>query len=81
MFRLMWLLTRTALAVTGWDLYATLAEQGQYLTYYRSVPPVACPNDGTLLLAGPPQEPGILYCPFDFWQYPRDYNADIHSGM
>ena len=81
MFRLVLLLARMTLAVMGWDLYSTLQEQGQYIEYYKSVPPVACPNDGTPLLQGPPQEPGILYCPFDFWQYPRDWDAATMSGM
>ena len=81
MFRLVLLLARMTLAVMGWDLYSTLQEQGQYIEYYKSVPPVACPHDGTPLLEGPPQEPGILYCPFDFWQYPRDYDPDTMGGM
>ena len=81
MFRLVLLLARMTLAVMGWDLYSTLQEQGQYIEYYKSVPPVACPNDGTPLLEGPPQEPGILYCPFDFWQYPRDYDPETMAGM
>lgn len=66
---------------TGWDLYSTLQQQAAYAEYYASVPPVACPNDGTPLLQGPPQEPTILYCPFDGWQYPRDYDHLSHSGM
>ena len=32
----------------------------------RVDPPVACPNDGTVLEADGP----ILYCPFDFWTWP-----------
>jgi hypothetical protein len=67
--------------VTGWDLYATLQEQAQYQAFYSTVPPVACPNDGTPLKQGPPSDPGILYCPFDFWQYPRDYDPTTMSGM
>ena len=35
----------------------------------KTVAPVACPNDGTPLVAG---EGGILHCPYDGWQYPRD---------
>ena len=69
------------MGVTGWDLYATLQQQAQEVEYYRSVPPVACPNDGTILLEGPPSEPGILFCPFDGWQYPRDYDVDSMAGM
>jgi hypothetical protein len=67
--------------VTGWDLWSTLAEQAQYADYYKTVPPVACPNDGEPLKLGPSQEPGVWYCPNDGWQYPRDWDPDIHSGM
>lgn len=36
----------------------------------RTTPPAACPNDGT-----PLQDvgDGRLHCPFDGWQYPRDW--------
>jgi hypothetical protein len=34
-----------------------------------SVPPQACPNDGTRLESGPR---GVLFCPFDGVQWPRD---------
>jgi hypothetical protein len=67
--------------VTGWDLYSTLQEQAGYIDYYKSQPPVACPNDGTPLVQGPPSEPGTLFCSHDGWQYPRDYDAEMHSGM
>jgi hypothetical protein len=64
-----------------WGLYNVLREQAEYAQYYRSQPPVACPNDGTPLLGGPPQEAAVLFCPFDGWQWPRDYDPAIHSGM
>lgn len=67
--------------VTGWDLYATLQEQAQYEAYYKGARPVACPNDGTPLKEGPPSQPGILFCSFDGWQYPRDWDAETMSGM
>ena len=67
--------------VTGWDLYSTLQEQAAYIEFYKSTPPVACPNDGTPLLSGPPSEPGILYCPHDFWMFPRDWDVETMSGM
>ncbi len=67
--------------VTGWDLYSTLVEQAEYVRYYKSVPPVACPNDGEPLRQGPSAEAGILYCPWDGWQYPRDWDPESHSGM
>jgi hypothetical protein len=69
------------MGVMGWDLYATLAEAAQYEDYYRTTLPVACPQCGEPLREGPPEEPGILFCRFDFWQYPRDYDPRTHSGM
>ena len=35
-------------------------------------PPIACPNDGTVLVPAPASTEASLYCPFDGWQYPRD---------
>lgn len=67
--------------VMGWDLYSTLVQQAEYQSYYRSQIPVACPNDGEPLKLGPPNTPGVRYCPLDGWQYPRDWDADAHSGM
>lgn len=67
--------------VTGWDLYSTLIQQSEYVSYYKSIPPVACPNDGEPLRQGPPHTPGVLYCPFDGWQYPRDYDVESMAGM
>ena len=52
--------------VTGWDLYSTLALQAEYLQYYASVPPVACPNDGEPLERDPR---GKLRCAYDGWVY------------
>jgi len=69
------------MGVTGWDLYSTLQEAAGYHDYYKSQPPTACPNDGTPLKEGPPSEPGVLFCPFDGWMYPRDYDPDTMSGM
>jgi hypothetical protein len=67
--------------VTGWDLYSTLAEQAAYIDYYRTVPPVACPNDGEPLRTGPQAKTGVLYCPFDGFQYPRDWDPNVHGGL
>ena len=67
--------------VTGWDLYSTLAQQGEYIDYYKSVPPVACPNDGEPLRVGPSAHSGVWYCPYDGWQYPRDWDPETQSGM
>jgi len=67
--------------VMGYDLLATLKLQSQYKQYYDTRPPVACPNDGTPLKPGPPGQPGILWCPFDAWTWPDDYDPEVHSGM
>lgn len=67
--------------VTGWDLYATLVEQAQYLDYYKQVPPVSCPFDGTPLLLGPTTQPGVLYCPNGDFYYPDDWDPESMSGM
>jgi hypothetical protein len=67
--------------VTGNDLLSTLRLQAEYIEYYRTIPPTSCPNDGEPLRGGPPSEPGILFCPFDGWQYPRDYDPNSMAGM
>lgn len=67
--------------VTGWDLYSTLALQAHYEEYYKTIPPMACPHDGEPLRLGPTNTPGILYCPWGDFQYPRDWDPEVHSGM
>ncbi len=67
--------------VMGYDLLSTLAEAAQYEDFYRSAPPTACPNDGEPLREGPPESPGVLWCIYDGWQYPRDWDPTAHSGM
>lgn len=69
------------LGVLGWDLYSTLIEQAAYVSYYKSQPPVACPRCGEPLRQGPPQDPAVLYCKFDGWQFPRDYDPETQAGM
>ena len=67
--------------MSWWQLDTALKERQEYAIYYRHQLPVACPNDGEPLRQGPPQTPNVLYCPFDGWTYPRDWDPDIHSGM
>lgn len=67
--------------VTGWDLYSTLALQAAYQDYYASIPPVACPFDGTPLRLGPPNQPGVWYCPNGDFLYPDDWDPSSMSGM
>lgn len=45
----------------------------QEFEYYANKPPVACPNDGEPLFPGPASQPGIWFCRYDGWQYPRDW--------
>lgn len=57
----------------GWYQYLSiLAEMRDEHVIERERVPAACPNDGEPLTAGP-EGTGILYCPYDGWQYPRDY--------
>lgn len=67
--------------VMGWDLYSTLQEQAALVDYYKTIRPVACPNDGTPLLEGPPQQPGILYCPMGDFRYPEDWDPNTMAGL
>lgn len=60
------------------DIYKLNAQQAEF---WRSQRPRACPNDGTALMGGPPGSDIQLYCPFDGWAYPRDYDVDLHQGM
>ena len=54
----------------AWEqLLAIYASAAQSYTDERDNPPVACPQDATPLRKGPE---GILYCPFDGYQWPRD---------
>lgn len=48
-----------------WKLYDIYREASEWMAEDLATPPVACPNDGEPLLAGPQ---GQLYCPFDGWQ-------------
>ncbi len=52
----------------SWEQLAVIEKERQ-TEAAELVAPVACPNDGTPLQAGPG---GVLHCPFDGWQWPRD---------
>lgn len=67
--------------MSWWQLYDILHEQAQYEEYYRSVEPMACPLCGEPLRPGPPQTAAVLYCKFDGWQYPRDWDPNTQAGM
>ncbi len=66
----------------GWgSLIATIQTNAQEQNALANQPPLACPNDGEPLRQGPAAEMGILYCPFDGWQYPRDWDPETMSGL
>lgn len=67
--------------MSWWQLDSILREQSAYWDAYASTPPMACPNDGEPLTQGPPSQPGILFCRFDGWTYPRDFDPQTHNGM
>lgn len=67
--------------MSWYQLDSILKEQSAYWQAYAASPPMACPNDGEPLQQGPPEHSGILFCPFDGWQYPRDYDPQLHNGM
>lgn len=70
--------------MSWWQLDNVLKEQAEYAVHYRTAVPVACPNDGEPLVPAPGTESGSgieLFCRFDGWQYPRDYDPALHSGM
>lgn len=48
------------------DIYRQAADERRA---ELAAPPQACPNDGEPLEQ---TEAGILFCPFDGWQWPRD---------
>jgi hypothetical protein len=67
--------------VSWWQLDSIVKEQAAYEEFYRSQPPLACPLDGTPLLPCPPNSDNELFCPFDGWKYPRDWDPNSMSGM
>ncbi len=57
----------------AWEQLRSIVLANRYrLREERQRRPAYCPNDGTTLLPGP--YPGVLACPFDGWQYPRDWH-------
>ena len=68
-------------AQSWWALDSTLKLAAEYQNYYRSIPPVACPNCGEPLRNGPPQAAETLFCIYDGWSYPEDYDVNSMAGM
>lgn len=67
-----------------WQLDSVIKYAWQEREFYLSQPPVACPRDGQPLQIAPPSASADaveLYCPFDGWQYPRDWDPHTMAGM
>lgn len=67
--------------MSWWALDSIAKENMQIEAYYRTLPPVACPFDGTPLTPGPPSQAGVFFCPNGDFYYPRDWDPDTMSGM
>jgi len=58
----------------SWEqLRAIVTADREERRFWASQPPRSCPNDGTPLQLSPPGADSELFCPFDGWQYPRDW--------
>ena len=54
----------------AWETLLDIIAEGRDLERQEATKtPVECPNDYTTLKEGPD---GVLFCPWDGWQYPRD---------
>lgn len=59
----------------SWEqLTAIMAQAREEQRENRLRVPSACPHDGEVLQEGPG---GVLHCPNDGWQYPRDWNETL----
>lgn len=63
------------------QLGAIIADARQSAAFWAAQPPMACPNDGEPLLAVPPGQDGELFCQYDGWSYPRDWDPATMAGM
>ena len=64
-----------------WQLDSIIKYARQEREFYLSAPPMACPHDGEPLQIAPPGEGVELYCRFDGFRYPGDWDATTMSGM
>lgn len=62
--------TTEASGAGGWNgLLAIVKENARTsLAIFKREADTLCPLDGTLLLQGPPSQPGVRYCPWDGWR-------------
>jgi hypothetical protein len=65
-----------------WQLHSIIEYAKQEREFWFSQPPMACPNDGEPMRIAPPNEDGTeLFCRFDGFRYPQDWDAATMSGM
>ena len=58
----------------SWNqLLAIIKDAAQEREYWAAAQPQSCPNDGEPLIPSPPGSDSVLFCPFDGFQYPRDW--------
>lgn len=65
-----------------WQLDSILKDAAREREYWDAQPPTACPRDGEPLQIAPPSDAGTeLFCSFDGFRYPQDWDARTMSGM
>lgn len=66
-----------------YGLVSVLRSNREEFDAYRSMTPMACPNDGEPLINAPSTMAGSgvqLFCKYDGWRYPQDYVAPERPG-
>ena len=64
-----------------WQLHSIYEYAAREREFYLSAPPMACPRDGEPLQIAPPGEGVELFCRFDGFRYPEDWDATTMAGM
>ena len=66
-----------------WQLHSIIEYAKQEREFWDSQPPMACPRDGEPMQPAPPSGAGDaeLFCRFDGFRYPEDWDATTMSGM
>ena len=65
-----------------WQLDSIIKYARQEREFYLSQPPMACPRDGEPLQIAPPEDPSCeLFCRFDGFRYPQDWDVSTMAGM
>jgi len=66
-----------------WQLHSIIGQAKEEFDFWAERPPMACPRCGEPLRPSPPTDSGAgveLYCLYDGWQYPRDWQRPSRSG-